>query len=146
MSDLYKQRSIFPDTLRFNPTTPLEFWTKESTYVPGQGQTTVWRKIVTDGYSIFYCEWKGGFGDRALTAQSLGVNDMATVRTFYNPTIYGKLRTVQVIVIKNADVTAIVNGVPDKNNPNCYELWGGIDNVAEENQFMEFKVRRYEGK
>lgn len=132
--------------LKFNPTTPIEFWAKESTYIPGQGQTTTFAKIETDGNSIFYSEWRGGFGERALSAQALGVNDMATVRTFYNPKIYNKLRTVQVIVIKNADTTAFKNGMPDKNNPNCYELWGGVDNVAEENQYMEFRVRRYEGK
>lgn len=132
--------------MKFNPNTPMEFWAKESTYIPGQGQTTVWQKIETDGYSVFYGEWRGGFGDRALTAQSLGVNDMATVRTFYNPVLYQKLRTVQVVVIKNADFAAIVNGEPSKNNPNCYELWGGVDNIKEENQYMEFRVRRYEGK
>jgi len=49
------------------------------------------------------------------------------------------------VIVKNADSTAIVGGVPDKNNPNVYELWGGVDNVKEERQFMEFKVRRYEG-
>jgi hypothetical protein len=51
---------------------------------------------------------------------------------------------VQVVIIKNADSTAIVDDVPDKNNPNVYELWGGVDNVKEENQYMEFRVRRYE--
>jgi hypothetical protein len=76
---------------------------------------------------------------------SLGVNDSATIRTFYNPAVYGKLRTEQVVVIKNADATAIVDGIPDKNNANVYELWGGVDNVREENRFLEFRVRRYEG-
>jgi len=132
--------------LKFNPNTPVQFYAKESVYVPGQGQTAQWTPIVTDGNGVFYCEWKGSYGDRAMTAQAMGVNDSATVRTFYNPVIYEKLRTVQVVIIKNADNTAIVNGVPNKNNPNCYELWGGVDNVAEENQFMEFKTRRYEGK
>jgi hypothetical protein len=63
----------------------------------------------------------------------------------YTPNLYGKLRTEQVVVIKNADSTAIKDGVPDKNNANVYELWGGVDNVLEKNQFMEFRVRRYEG-
>ncbi|SHI75219.1 hypothetical protein SAMN02745975_00531 [Geosporobacter subterraneus DSM 17957] len=132
--------------LKFNPTTPIEFWSKGTTYIPGQGQTTTWAKIETDGHSIFYGEWRGGFGERAISAQALGVNDMATVRTFYNPVIYNKLRTVQVVIIKNADSTAIKDGIPDKNNPNCYELWGGVDNVSDENQYIEFRVRRYERK
>lgn len=131
--------------LKFNPTTPVKFYTKESIYVPGEGNTDAWVLVESGTYSVFYCEWKGTFGDRAISAEALGVKDSATLRTFYNPTVYEKLRSVQVVVIKNADPTAIVDGVPDKNNPNVYELWGGVDNVLEENQYMEFRVRRYEG-
>lgn len=131
--------------MRFNPTTPIKFYAKDSVYVPGEGATTGWIPIETTT-DTFYCEWRGTFGDRAMTASSLGVNDSATVRTFYNPVIYEKLKSVQVVIIKNADPTAIKNGVPDKGNVNTYELWGGVDNVMEGNQFMEFRVRRYEGK
>lgn len=130
---------------KFNPTTPVNFYTKENTYVPGQGKTTVWNPINTGTY-IYYCEWRGSFGERALSAEALGVKDSATIKTFYNPTIYSKLRSTQVIIVKNADNTAFKDGNPDKNNPNVYELWGSVDNVKEENQFMEFRVRRYEGK
>lgn len=129
--------------MKLNPTTPLLFYAKSGAYVPGEGQTSAWVKIVPD---VLYAEWKGGFGDRALSAQAMGVSDMATVRTFYHPTIYAAMKAKQVVVLKNADLTAIVGGVPDKDNPNCYELWGGVDNVEESNQFMEFKVRRYEPK
>lgn len=129
--------------MKLNPTTPLLFYAKKGAYVPGDGSTVAWEKIVPDA---LYAEWKGGFGDRALTAQSLGVSDMATVRTFFHPAIYNALKTKQVVVIKNADSTAIKSGVPDKDNPNCYELWGGVDNVEESNRFMEFRVRRYEPK
>ena len=131
--------------LKFNPTTPVKIYAKSTAYTPGQGQTTSWTLITSGAYSTFYCEWRGSFGDRAMSAEALGVKDSATIRTFYNPTIYDKLRTTQVVVIKNADATAIVGGVPDHNNPNVYELWGGVDNVQEENQYMEFRVRRYEG-
>lgn len=131
--------------LKFNPTTPVKFYAKTVTYVPGQGEATTWSLVESGSYSTFFCEWQGSFGDRAMSAQALGVKDSATVRTFYNPTVYQKLRTTQVVVIKNADPAAIVSGVPDKNNPNVYELWGGVDNVKEENQYMEFRVRRYEG-
>ena len=132
--------------LRFNPTTPIKFYVKESTYIPGQGASTTWALITTNGNSVFYCSWQGTFGDRQTAAQAIGVNESATIRTFYNPTIYEKLRSAQVVIIKNADSTAIVDGVPDKNNPNTYILWGGVDNVSQENQYLEFKVRRYEGK
>ncbi len=142
--------------MKFNPTTPIKFYAKTSEYVPGQGDTITWiliesiikpeeGEIPAEKASVFYCEWQGSYGERALSAEALGVKDSATVRTFYNPDIYSKLKTVQVVVIKNADSTAIKSGVPDKNNANVYELWGGVDNVREENQFIEFRVRRYEG-
>lgn len=132
--------------LKFNPTTPVKFYAQTTAYVSGQGQTTTWALVESGAYSTFFCEWRGSFGERAMSAEALGVKDSATVRTFYNPAVYEKLRTKQVVVIKNADASAIVGGVPDKNNPNVYELWGGVDNVQEANQYMEFRVRRYEGK
>ena len=128
--------------MKFNPNTPIKFYAKVTAYVPGQGNTTTWQEIINNS---LYCEWKGSFGDRALSAEALGVKDSATIRMTFNPTIYDKLRTEKVLIIKHADASAIVGGVPNKNNPNVYELWGGVDNVKEERQFMEFKVRRYEG-
>ena len=126
--------------LKFNPTTPIVFYASVSEYVPGVGQTETWKKIGT-----LYGEWRGSFGDRKLSAQALGVSDSATVRTFYHPDIYSKMKTNRTVAIKNADATAIKDGEPDKLNPNCYEVWGGVDNVLEANQYMEFSVRRYEG-
>lgn len=131
--------------LSFNPTTPIKIYTKETSYVPGKGNITTWEEINSDGYDVFYCEWKTMYGERALTAETLGIKQSATIKTFYNPNIYNKLMTVGAIVIKNADALAFVDDKPNKNNPNVYELWGGIDNIAEQNQFMEFRVRRYEG-
>lgn len=140
--------------MKFNPTTPVKFYAKSSEYVSGQGMTDTWNLVKSGDYDTFYCEWLGTYGDRAISAEALGVKDSATVRTFYNPTIYEKLRSVVVVVIKNADSTAIVctdpkEGdpvcTPNKSNPNVYEVWGGVDNVREENQYMEFRVRRYEG-
>ncbi len=143
--------------LKFNPTTPVKFYARDDDYVPGKGSSSTWIMIESiikpatemepeENTSVFYCEWKGSFGDRATAAQAIGVNDSATIRTFFNPNIYEKLQTVQVLVVKNADDTAVIDGIPNKDNPNCYELWGGVDNVAQENQFIEFRVRRYEGK
>ncbi len=133
--------------MKFNPTTPVKFYAKkEGTYVAGQGATSTWELVASGTYNTFYCEWTGTYGDRAISAEALGVKDSATVRTFYNPDVYEKLKREQVVVIKNTDSTAIVGGVPDKKNHNVYELWGGVDNVKEENQYLEFRVRRYEGK
>jgi hypothetical protein len=129
--------------MKFNPSTPLYYYAGESAYVPGTGATKTWTKIIPDA---LYAEWRGGYGDRAIAAESLGVSDMATVRTFFHPDVYEKMNRKQVVVVKNSDNGALKNGLPEKNNPNVYELWGGVDNVANENQFMEFRVRRYEPK
>jgi hypothetical protein len=137
--------------LKFNPTVPVKFYEKTSTYVPGQGAVVEWKLIEsptggTSKASVFYCEWQSAYGERATAALSIGVKDSVRVRTFFNPTLYTKLTTSQVVAVKNADSSAIVGGEPNKNSPNVYELWSGIDNVREENQFLEFHVRRYEGK
>lgn len=139
--------AVFNNTnpLKFNPSTPIQIFTKETSYVPGQGNTTTWQELDSDGYKVFYCEWRTMYGDRALTAETLGVKNSATIRTFYNPHIYNKINKEQAIIVKNLDDTAFINGEPNKNNPNLFEVWGGVDNVLEENKFMEFRVRRYEG-
>lgn len=129
---------------KFNPNTPLKFYSKETVYIPGQGNSISWVEISSGDYSTFYCEWHGGFGDAVFTAANIGIKEWGTIRTFYNPDIYEKLRSVSVVVIKNADESAIVDGEIDKNNKNVYELFGGVDNVLEENRYLEFKVRRYE--
>lgn len=126
--------------IKFNPTTPIRFYVAETDYTAGAGQTTTWRDI-----GLLYGKWQGSFGDRKLQAQALGISDSASVMTFYHPEIYEKLRTCRVLAIKNNDSSAIVDGEPDVLNTNCYEVWGGVDNVLEANQFMEFSVRRYEG-
>lgn len=127
--------------LRFNPTTPIRFYSAESAYIPGDGQTTAWVYV-----GVLYCEWKGSYGQQALVAQSQGVNEMATIRTFFHPDIYSALQSKRVIVIKNNDESAVIDGAIKPTNPNVYEVWGGVDNVGEHNQHMEFRVKRYEGK
>ena len=134
--------------MKIRPTTPVTFHEKRGVYVPGKGQEMQWQSV-----GLLYGEWRGthsgtrlGNGDQVMAAQALGVNEFATFRTFFHPDIYKALQGSQVLIAKNADETVIKNGAPDKSNPNAFELWGGIDNVAEENQFMEFKVKRYEGK
>lgn len=126
--------------MKFNPTTPIRFYVRESTYVPGVGQTDTWTDL-----GILYGEWRGAFGDRLTSAQALGVGDSATVRTFYKPDIYEALRSKQVMIGKNGK-NILKSGNPDKENADCYELWSGVDNVGETNQYLEFRVRRYEGK
>lgn len=129
--------------MRFNPTTPLLYFAQEAEYIPGEGQNVTWKKVLPKS---LYAEWRGGFGDRALSAHAMGVSDMATVKTFYHPTLYKALAGSRVLVIKNGDVSAVTNDGPKADNQNLYEIWGGVDNVGEADQFMEFRARRYEAK
>ena len=128
--------------MKINPNTMMRFYTPTTSYTSGVGSTTSWAAIS----ATLFGEWKGGFGDRAIAAEAQGVSDMATIRTFYHPDIYSALKTKRVLIVKNADATAVIAGVPNANNVNLYELWGGVDNVENLNQFMEFRVRRYEPK
>jgi hypothetical protein len=127
--------------IKFNPNCVMRVYAKSSTYTAGTGHTTTW----TDA-GLLHGEWRGTYGDRVTAVQSLGVSDSATIRAYFHPLIYEKLRTTQCVIIKGDDKTALVGGVPNKGNPNCYELWGGIDNYYEVDQFIEFTVRRYEEK
>ena len=127
--------------MKIKPTTPVRFYEKRAVYIPGKGQETQWVVV-----GLLYGEWRGAHGEQITAAQALGVKESATFRTFYHPDIYKALQGSPVVVAKNADETVIKNGAPDKSSPNAFELWGGVDNIAEENQFMEFKVKRYEGK
>ncbi|QRN86032.1 hypothetical protein JR334_02015 [Clostridia bacterium] len=132
--------------IKFNPNTPLEMYEEQQAYIEGKGNDASWVAIGETGKLVHFCEWGGSYGDRATAAEAKGVKDSATLRMVYNPTVYAALRTSRVVIVKNLDPLAVVDDVPNQNNPNVYELWGGVDNIKNENQFMEFKVRRYEGK
>lgn len=130
-------------------TTAVSFWSKVSTYVSGQGNTTSWTLYTEGAMSVFPCEWRGKFGygrrgNETYDADAEGVIDRAIVRMPFVPGLYEKLRTGGVIVIKGSDSSAIVDGEPDPGSPDVYEAYGGIDNIYEENQYMEFLVHRYE--
>ncbi len=131
--------------LKFNPTTPIQIYIKSVEYVRNKGNVSVWIRQETDGYDTYYSEWRTIFGDRAIAAESLGVKEGANIKTYFNPVLYEAMRRNETLIVKNLDESAFAEGKPDKDNPNLYELWGGIDNILEENLFMEFRVRRYEG-
>lgn len=131
--------------LKFNPSTPIEFYYKDTEYIPGQGNVSTWKAIESGKYKVFYGEFRTTYGDRAISAEALGIKHSASIRMYYNPVIKEKLESIEVLIVKNLDKTAFKDNKPDKNCPNLFILWGGVDNVLEENQFMEFRVRRYEG-
>ncbi len=78
-----------------------------------------------------------------LSAQAQGVGDSARVRMPFIPELYSKLREQRVVIAKNV-ANVLVDGEPDQTNVDAYRVWGGVDNIREENQYMEFSVQRYE--
>ena len=129
---------------KFKPNTPIEFYVKEITYISGQGNSEKWVKVKSDGFEVFYCQWQTTYGDRALTAESLGIKESATIKTFYNPKVIEKITKSQTLIVKNLDNNAFENGKPNSKCSNLFELWGGVDNVLQENKFIEFRARRFE--
>lgn len=135
--------------IRARFTTAVSFWEKVTAYVPGQGNTTTWQLYTEGTMSVFPCEWRGRFGygrrgNETYEADAEGVIDRAVIRMPFIPGLYDKLRTGAVIVIKGADDSALIDGEPNPGSPNVYETYGGIDNIYEENQYIEFLVHRYE--
>ena len=130
-------------------TTAVSFWSKVSTYTAGQGNTTSWELYTEGAMSVFPCEWRGKFGygkrgNETYDGDAEGVVDRAQIRMPFIPGLYDKLRTGSVVVLKGDDQSGLIDGEPDPGNPNVYEAYGGIDNIYEENQYMEFHVHRYE--
>lgn len=140
-------------------TTAAAFYEKKNSYTKGQGTAITWTPYAEDTMTVFPCEWRGTHGNAQMTAQAAGVLDSATIRMPYIPGLYGKLRTAEMVVIKSADPTAVSEItvqpqnqnqtatkviVINEQNPNVYTVWGGVDNMQEECQYMEFTVKRYE--
>lgn len=130
-------------------TTAVSFWQKVTSYEPGKGNTTTWSLYSEGTMSVFPCEWRGKFGygrrgNETYEADAEGVIDRAVVRMPFIPNLYNLLRTGAMIVIKGTNESSLVNGEPNPASPDVYETYGGIDNIYEENQYMEFLVHRYE--
>ena len=135
--------------IRARFTTPVSFWEKTSTYVLGEGNSTDWKQYTEGSMCVFPCEWRGKFGygkigNATYDADAEGTLDRATIRMPFIPGLYDKLRTGSVVVIKGTDPSSILSGEPNPENPNVYEVYGGVDNIYQENQYMEFHAKRYE--
>lgn len=130
-------------------TTAVSFWEKVSSYIPGQGNTSTWTLYTEGAMSVFPCEWRSKFGygrrgNETFDADAEGVIDRAAVRMPFIPGLYNKLRTGAMVVIKGTESSSLIDGEPNPADPNVYETYGGIDNIYEENQYIEFPVHRYE--
>lgn len=135
--------------IRAKFTTAISFWEKKSTYVPGQGNTDSWELYTEGTMSVFPCEWRAKFmsgknRNETYEADAEGVLERISIRMPYLPVLYDKLRSGAVVVVKGADESAIVDGEPNPDSLNVYSVFSGVDNMMEENQYMQFYVQRYE--
>lgn len=130
-------------------TTAISFWEKVSTYTPGEGNSTKWILYTEGAMSVFPCEWRnkwvaGRNRNETYLADAEGVLERVSIRMPYIPRLYEKLRSGSVLVVKGADRDAVIDGEPNPASQNTYEVFSGVDNIYEENQYMEFHLTRYE--
>ena len=93
----------------------------------------------------YFCEWLNLYGTEYIIAQQKNVEYSAKIRMVYNPFLYAILQKKNIYISKNAE-NIFKENRPDKNNINCFVIFGTVENIREQNRIMEFKVRRYEGK
>lgn len=152
---------------KFN--TGISFFEKASMYVPGKGNADCWNLFKEGTMTVFPCEWRMNFrtrSDEKFSGNAEGSIDFAKIRMPYIPRLYNKLETTSMIIVKGGYMLPDENSMDDYNQakyndivyggsieddlkldgPNYYRLWGSVDNMHEENRYMEFAVRRYEEK
>ena len=130
-------------------TTAISFWEKVSTYTVGEGNTTTWVLYTEGAMSVFPCEWRNKFiagrnRNEVYNVDAEGVLERISVRMPFIPRLYEKLRSGTIAVVKGADGKAILDGEPNPESLNVYQVFGSVDNILEENQYMEFYLTRYE--
>ena len=137
--------------IKMHCNTAVHFFFRQRAYVPGQvGTADTWMKFSSlvgeTEIDVFWVDWRGSYGTQQVQAMSLGVYDLCTLRMDYHPQLYDLLRTKEALVIKNASADAVDQGIPVRNHPDVYTLWGAVDDIRSMRRIMEFKVRRFESK
>ena len=137
--------------IRARFTTAISFWEKVSTYTAGQGNSTTWTLYTEGTMSVFPCEWRGKIlagknQNETFDGNAEGSLERATIRMPFIPRLYEKLRSGAMIAVKGADGNAVTDGEPNLLSANVFEVFGTVDNILEENQYMEFQIARYEVK
>ena len=105
------------DNIVIRPNTAVRFYHQVTNYNPGQvGASKQWVKFTAEVgenmLDVFWADWRGSFGDQALRAMSMGVSDFCTIRMDYQPELYELLRTKEMLVVKDANDDAIIDGAP----------------------------------
>ena len=119
-------------------------------YKTYDGKTPRWVQYTEDldgeMISVFFCQWKNYFGTEAIKANATGIMQPARVRIPYIPALYSILIQKETIIVRGAEATDLIDGVPDYKNPNLYVLTSNVDNINDESRLLEFSVKRYERK
>ena len=130
-------------------TTAVSFWEKVTAYVPGQGNNTSWTLYTEGTMSVFPCEWRnkilaGKNQNETFDGNAEGALERATVRMPFIPALYEKLRSGAMIAVKGGNTES--DSEPNLTSANAYEVFGTVDNLLEECQYMELQLARYEAK
>ena len=130
-------------------TTAVSFWQKNSTYEPGKGNTTTWTLYSEGTMSVFPCEWRGKIlagknQNEVFLGDAEGALERAVIRMPFIPALFDKLRSGAMVAVRGT----IPEGETEPNltSQNVYEVFGTVDNILEECQYMEFQIARYEAK
>jgi hypothetical protein len=124
--------------------TLVKFYVQESEYVAGRGAVTEWKPITVcighdeSGAEIttdcFWCEWMGSWGSVSIQQQADGVHQAARVRLPFVQKLYDALTA--------RDVRIYKNGVIDE--AHRFSLASSANNYQEQNQMLEFQVKKHE--
>lgn len=125
--------------------TPIKIYIiDEDEYKAGELNEVSWSAVKEDdGTSLYYCKWTGTYGSVKAAAMTQGVNESVSVKMPYAPKLYEALRSSRVVISKGA-MDIFKDREPDRLNPDCYELFSGVEN--QNNRLMIFMLKRYEGK
>ena len=135
--------------IRARFTKAVSFWEKVTAYVPGQGNSTSWTLYTEGTMTVFPCEWRnkilaGKNQNETFDGNAERSLERVTVRMPFIPALYEKLRSGAMIAIKGGNTETDTE--PDLTSANTYEVFGTVDNLLEECQYMEFQLARYEAK
>jgi hypothetical protein len=86
---------------------------------------------------IWFCDWIDIYGQQQILNQANNLNILATIRMYYNPSLYDLMEEEQVFIIKGTQLF-------DDNLEKMYRVAGSVTNIKGENRYMEFKVTRKE--
>ena len=80
---------------------------------------------------VFMVEWKGVYGNEVFSAYAENSAEIATITMRYHPDIKADCLVVDPVAVDPAE-------------SKTYEIIGTPDNIGKRNQWLQFKIRRFE--